>query len=340
MTDHRSPLDTHVDAFRDGLTAGAARLRLIHRRRRRATAIGVPLVAVASLALAFWPGERASVLDRAEAALSPSTGVVHLRVSSEPIGMKKPPCLEDPADMWLEAGPHAPRFPRWRVRQNSSKCLTRGVSFGLGHIATGRQDEWFNGHDRSTYALDDGWVETLTDVTSWTRAFPDPTGLGSRANGASVDPITALRHLLATGKVHEAGRSTVDGRPVQLLRGQMEMALDAKGRPINGELTVAVDADSFVPVEITRKLPRSPRLAQRPANASIGDRVRFLAYDTATEQDLQPVIPAGTVTATADYRAFRHEVLRAHAYPPKPIPAAERARAKARFAELHGGPPS
>jgi hypothetical protein len=329
MTEHpqHSALDAHAHAFGDELRRASAQAGRRRRRARRLISISIPLAGAATLAIAFWPaGEQVSPLERAAAALEPSTGVIHFRVSSGPIGMRRPPCTEKPVDIWLEITGSADSDPRWRYRDNSARCLTRGIENGLGHIATGRQDVWFNGRDRAVYAIDDGWTETLTDMpeTNPNRQLPDVTQL---TGAGSEDPLKTLRRLYTGGKVRPTGVGAIAGRKVRFFEGPFDVT------EANDTVRIAVDAESFVPVEVRVRMPETPETRQRGDDAAIGFWVRFSAYDVATERDLAPTIPTDTQRASMDYRAFRREVRKAGAYPPKPISAAERQRAAARLAE-------
>lgn len=332
MTDQRSPLDAYTGDFGAQLCSSAARLQRTRRRRLRISAIVVPLAAAASLAVAFWPGEQANVLERASAALSPSTGVVHMRLTSELVGARKPTCQPSTADIWLETGSKA-EFPRWRYRADTTICNpTKGLTSQLGHVNTGTEDHWYDGHDLGQWAVDDGWAERLTDVTGPNRQIPDSTGTMADLNGKPSDPIRWLRGMLASGKVHASGTGTVNGRSVRFLRGPIDEG-DPE-HPITGSLRIAVDAQSYVPVEVLRIVHLTAKQKAKIAPyAGYGYRVVFEQYDMATQADLSPTLPAGVSVSTMDYRKAGRIVRRNKHYPTLPVSKAERARADARLAE-------
>jgi hypothetical protein len=204
--------------------------------------------------------------------------------------------------------------------------MTNGITQGLGHILTGRQEVWFDGNARSTHGIDDGWVETFSDVprSNTDRQLPDVTQLTGAGN---QDPLYTLRDLYTSGKVHAVGRSIVGTKAVRVFEGPLEWT-EADDR-----VRIAVDADTFAPVEVRVSMRETAELRQREDNQGLGYWVRFDAYDVASERDLAPAIPPGTETVRIDYRAFRRQVLKAKAYPPKPISSSERARAADRLAE-------
>ncbi len=112
MTDQFPLLDAHTAAFRGELGTAAARRTRRTRRARRGFAIAVPLAGAATVAIAAFPGDRGTVVERAAAALAPETGVIHMRLTSDPVGaVERPACEEDPADVWLQTGPNAPKTP-------------------------------------------------------------------------------------------------------------------------------------------------------------------------------------------------------------------------------------
>ncbi len=334
MTDLQppSPLDSHTAAFRGELLRASRRVQRRRRGAIRSISIAIPAAAAATLAIALWPGaDRVDPLERATAALSPRTGVVHFRAINGPIGMRQKVCAEDPVDIWLETRGDTERSPRWRYRTNSARCMTKGIEQALGHILTGREEVWFDGESRSNRGIDDGWVETLTDVppSNTDRQLPDITQLTGAGN---QDPLRTLRDLYTSGKVRPTGRSTIGARTVRLFQGPLDWT------EADDQVRIAVDAETFAPVEVRVTMRETAELRQRKDDEALGYFVRFDAYDVATERDLAPTIPPGTETASVDYRAFRRQVLKAKAYPPKPISAEERARAADRLAARAGRP--
>ncbi|MBO9531735.1 MAG: hypothetical protein J7513_02055 [Solirubrobacteraceae bacterium] len=340
MTDQHSLLDAHAEAFRRELGSAADRRTVRTRRRRRGFAIALPLAGAATVAVAAWPGNNATVLERAAAALTPSTGAAHFRISIDFLGMAQQPCKDDPIDYWIETGPNAPKTPSWRVRTQNGKCLTEPLAEGQGHLLTGAVDKYWDGSTTSTYAPGDGWAEHYTDTPEHDAAFPDPTASIGRSGSTenwweSTDPITNLRNLIAEGRLAEAGTGEIDGRKVRYLEASYVQDTE---RDLRARVRVAVDADSYAPVELTDQIELTEAQKQgMPADHGWGTRVRFLEYEAVPATELAPKIPAGTDETTRDYREFRKDVLAAKAYPPVPPSPAERARAKTAFEAGHPG---
>lgn len=295
MTDQLSPLDAHVARLGAALRDGHARRQARAPRRRRALLLASPIVAGACFAIALWPGERTEVLDRASAALTPTTKVVHFRVIARSNATDRGACDDDRAadDVWLQTTGNTRRW-RWRQPQLSERC---GIVFtGFGHRAIGPTDTAYDGRALTTSSPQGGWVERFTDPSPAASALPDVARLGgiSRTGRSSrpEDPVRFVQRLLEERRLRVARRGTARGRDVFWLEGT-----DVQ----RSNVRVAIDASTYVPVTVIRELPTSDFVRKNPelrATTGSEQRIDFERYETASPSDLEPELPTNPRTVT------------------------------------------
>lgn len=283
MTDRPSPLDAHAYRLAAALREGDKLRRAQARRRRRATLTATPILVGACLAVALWPSTRANILARASAALTPQTNVVHFRVVTRMNSSGRGICGEDQTadDVWLET---AGATRRWRWRQAERRCAT--IFTGFDHRTVGPTETAFDGRALITSSVQGGWVERFTNPSAAARSLPDIARLGGITRVAEpTDPVRFVQRLLAENRLRVSHQGTVDGREVFWLRGK-----DAQ----QASVRVAIEAASYVPVTVIRKLPDSDFLRKNPklrAHGPSEERIEFEVYEPASAGDLRPKLP-------------------------------------------------
>ncbi|MEH3054405.1 MAG: hypothetical protein PGN13_10435 [Patulibacter minatonensis] len=308
MTDQRSPLDHHIDAYRDQLRRSAVAQARTRRRRVRAAGIAVPIAAATFATTALWPGDRTTVLERAAAALKPASQVVHYSITGRSIGgMQNAACSpapdEDGADeFWQETTAD----PRWRWRQHAMDPKCGIMSSGLGNTVVGASETAYDGAAVTTSNPGGRWVERITEPRGEFKEIPDLSGLGRLAkSGGAGDPVSWLSNLMGSGTLKVSGHATIDGRRVLMLIGHIK----TEGRP---KITVSIDPKTYVPVRVVQQvvMPRHSGLDRRIRESMpTAYVVDFLTYEPATEADLRPQLPPDPhKTETFTQRAWRQEI--------------------------------
>lgn len=234
------------------------------RRNRRWAGAGTVTIAcilAGVLVLGAGEGSRIDLVAQARAALAPTGQIVHL-VTTTHIETKGRPGsgATSTSEQWSASDP-----PRWRVAFDIPTPTTTpggkpvgdldGLLTGPMQISYGRGTEEFYAQRPNTLEVTSGLRED--------RSHAAPHGpLG-------VEPVATVRSLLAAGKLHDAGRSTVDGRAVRRLVGE-----ESRGSNPPWSIEYDVDPHTGAPVRVRIEAPR----AAQPAG--IGTPVIVLDVDS------------------------------------------------------------
>jgi hypothetical protein len=215
------------------------------RRRRRMRPLMLAIAATVALIAVVLGGELRSpgvdVVAEAREALSGGTeGIIHMRVLEENFnadGSLVPRSGTRP-EIWVARDPlrlHVRQLSRSGsvVESSYADGVTKAVDTGTGKVLTTR--------------LDAEARKEFEDIDS--RADIRQPGL---------DPVPAIRTLLAQGQLKHAGSTTVDGRKVERLVG--------------ADVEYLVDADTYAPV----RLATTPTKNGRPVNYY---RITFDLYE-------------------------------------------------------------
>lgn len=91
--------------------------------------------------------------------------------------------------------------------------------------------------------------------------------LGECFRSDQINPLTALRRLYRSGRLHAAGQTTLGGRSVDLITGSAQA----------GRLRALVDPRTFVPIEIqlVQQLPRPPGFSAVQLTTTVTDYQRL-----------------------------------------------------------------
>lgn len=188
------------------------------RWRRRGLTLALAAAAATALAVA-WPEDRggSSVVERAAAALTPPPGrILHVRADGRNI--------------------YTPFSESWRTTAGPLRFRAR---VGGQNAAGPCTIEWAYDAAARTTATWDASMRTVywrrvDERTEEEMGFPDP--------------LREIRANLAAGRLREAGRQTIDGRPVVRLEPASGVAAGAEGRVGDPVYAYLVDAETLEPV--------------------------------------------------------------------------------------------
>lgn len=224
--------------------------RIASRSRRRATlGVAVGGVAAVVVALAIAPGgDHLNVVARAEAAIAGGDMIVHTvtrTVFRDAAGTTTAPIVRgnEPAE-----GGEIGTTERW-----STNAPTRWRS--VLHIAPGQGRS--GGTSESAY--DSGVVRQRTswspEITALRLQAPEPEWPGRDLSAGTADPLTAVRAMLASGEVREAGERSYDGRRVLALVHEPADPSDPDSPAASATTSLRVmyllDPETYAPVSIT-----------------------------------------------------------------------------------------
>lgn len=202
---------------RFGVDPRSARRAPLRSRRR---GLVVVLVAAAATALAVaWPTDRGgnSVVERAAAALTPPPGpILHIRADGHNI--------------------YTPFSESW---QTTAGPLRIRSLVGGQNAAGPCTIEWSYDAAAQTMATWDDSTRTI---------FWHSVDERTRREIGFADPLREIRAHLAAGRLHEAGRQTIDGRAVIRLEPAEGIASRAEARAGDAVYAYAVDAQTYEPV--------------------------------------------------------------------------------------------
>jgi hypothetical protein len=304
MTD--DPLKRYLDDF--GRQLDQAATAPVPRRRLRPR----PIIALAGgltsavllipTLLAGAPGgsSRLDLVAQARAALTPSGVLVHTIVTqhAEVLPGHRDVHVSAPAqttEQWSMANP-----PRWRIAFSypDPKAHPGAGRVGDAHgPIVGPVQFVHAGDSEFTYYQQRNTLRIVRGLPPGTgSAIPGPTPLGN-------DPIATLRAMLQTGRLHDAGTSTVQGRQVRRLVGTTQRTFGKKR--ITTAVEYDVDPDTFAPVAARIELPFP--FDDGPAVAVV---LRFRRFETlpltAQTRRLLEIHPVGHPKITVKkYRAHR-----------------------------------
>lgn len=249
----------HLDAFGRELRRVAARRRWRRTRPLVVAGAGGLVAAAAVFALVSSPGTGpVDVVARAEAALAPRGELLHYvvrtSVGTATVGAlavtpQRDGCLpSSPSEVWQTTDP-----PRWRMVYRLSTFQVRCGRQRDRHGRNGgaRQEIAYADGTTTTYTRERGSLDTIRGYAPTSSAAGVP--IGSRELGGG-DPVSAVRRMLADGKLHDRGERVLAGRPVRMLTGR-RVERNRAYRWVR-ETTYLVDATSFEPVRAIQLLIR------------------------------------------------------------------------------------
>lgn len=288
MTETGHPrYDRLLEDFGRALDAGAIRHAGTRRRRRRVSAGALAIVVVGAGALALAgaaPRTQLDVLAQARAALAPSGQIIHLVTTThiETRGSSGAGATST-SQQWSASDP-----PRWRVAFTIPTPTTTPGGKPVGNLdglVTGPMQISYGEGTEENYSQQPNTLEVTTGLSNdGSRAAPrGPLG---------VEPVATVRSLLAAGKLHDAGRGTVNGRAVRRLLGKEPRGSNPPW-PVEYDVNPRTDAPVRVRIE-------APRAAQ-PAGIGVPvivldvDSYQRLPLDSSTASLLK-IQPAGRPT--------------------------------------------
>jgi len=286
--------DRLLEDFGRELDGGAARHAATRRNRRSASAAALALAGFgAGVLLLIGAGSRAQLdpVAQARAALAPAGQIVHL-VTTTHIETKGHPGggATSTSAQWSASDP-----PRWRVAFSIPTPTTtpHGKPVGnLDGLVTGPMQISYGEGTEENYSQQPNTLE----VTSGLR---DDGSHAAPHGPLGVEPVATVRSLLAAGKLHDAGRGTVNGRAVRRLVGAEPRGSNPPW-PVEYDVNPRTDAPVRVRIE-------APRAAQP---AGIGVPVIVLDIDSyqrlplnSSTASLLKIQPIGNPTV---YRRHAH----------------------------------
>ncbi len=235
--------DRLLEDFGHALAAGAARHAATRRARRRASAAALVLAGsgVTLLALAgAGSSPRLDLAAQARAALAPPGQILHLVTTTHIESAKHPGGgATSTSQQWSASDPL-----RWRVAYYiPTPTTTPGGKpvRNLDGLLTGPMQLSYSHGTEELYAQQPNTLEVTTGLRD-TAARAAPHGpLG-------VEPVATVRALLAAGKLHDAGRGTVNGLAVRRLLGAQPRGHNPPW-PVEYDVNPATDAPVRVRVE-------------------------------------------------------------------------------------------
>jgi hypothetical protein len=281
--------DLLLEDFGHTLRAGAARHAAAQRHRRQLSATALALAGIAAGVLALTGAGPRAQLDltaQARAALAPAGQIVHL-VSTTHIETKGRPGAgaTSTSEQWSTSDP-----PRWRVAFDIPTPTTTpgGKPIGdLDGLLTGPMQISYSRGTEEFYAQRPNTLEVTSGLRE-DRSHAAPHGpLG-------IEPVATVRSLLAAGKLHDAGRGTVDGRAVRRLIGE-----ETRGRNPPWPVEYDVEPRTDAPVRVRIEAPR----AAQPAG--IGTPVIVLDVDSYQRLPLNSSTAALLKIQTAGHPAVQ-----------------------------------
>lgn len=247
MSHDHDPLDRYMDAFGDRLRHAATATTT--RRRPRVLLLAGPIAAAAAAITALLlllPGgsttRRLDVVAEARAALAPQDGeITHLVYVSDIASGDRHATATIPrvtTEQWSAAHP-----ARWRATWVQPPNVTPhgGERIEIA-FARGTEREYHRQANRLR-------------VIRGLRGSQVP-----RVYPLGADPVATLRALLASGRVRDAGETTIGGRAVHRLVGTRARSFGQ--RRVTTSVEYDVDPATFAPVRAKIELP-APATAHR-----------------------------------------------------------------------------
>jgi hypothetical protein len=208
-----------------------------------ATAVTLAVVAIAAVMLAG--GGSPSIVARAYAAID-STGVIVHYVETD----RFPYAI----DSSLRGYGSVVRIAQVWVSGTRSHLVARDHVVGFGKRQTSSQEDI-----ATRGSVQEAWNGENNSIFIAPVAESDPAGrcpkvaaLGPMCSGVNNDPITIVRRLYRSGRLHAAGQATFDGRRVDVIAGQQNSrALPWKVVLVS--VRVLVDPKTFLPLQVQEK---------------------------------------------------------------------------------------
>jgi hypothetical protein len=238
---------------------------------RRPIWMGLALAAVAAIALILGGAggtARVDVIAQAQAALSPPGGLVYMvtttRVEVPGRTIAQPPPVS--TEQWSSGTPE-----RWRIAQTLPAHGNIHVIGPHGPIVGLEEFSYANG-TTEYYARALNVLEITTGLSDNGPAATDLT------SPLGTDPVVELRAMLNSGRLHDAGTRTLDGRAVRRLVGE-----EPRGRNPAWPIEYDVDASTFVPVQVAIQMR-----TQSPAAPQTGTPILIESVDKYARLPLTP----------------------------------------------------
>jgi hypothetical protein len=209
------------------------------------------LVGFAALALVLAgiaPRTHLDVLAQARAALAPPGQIVHLLTTThfETRG-RSGATSTSTSQQWSASDP-----TRWRVAFSipAPTSTPGGKPVGnLDGLVTGPMQIAYRDGTEELYSQRPNTLEVTTGLR-------DDGSHAAPQGPLGVEPVATVRSLLAAGRLHSAGRGTVNGRAVQRLLGK-----EPRGSDPPWPVEYDVDPRTDAPVRVTIEAPRAAQPA-------------------------------------------------------------------------------
>jgi hypothetical protein len=257
-----------LEDFGRALVAGAARHARMRRRRRHAGAGALALVGIgvgAFVLAGIAPRTHLDELAQARAALAPPGQIVHLLTTThiETRGRSGPGATST-SQQWSASDP-----TRWRVAFSiPTPTSTPGGKpvRDLDGLVTGPMQIAYRDGTQELYSQQPNTLEITTGLR-------DDGSHAALQGPLGVEPVATVRSLLAAGRLHSAGRGTVNGRAVRRLLGK-----EPRGSNPPWPVEYDVDPRSDAPVRVRIEAP--------PAAQPAGIAVPVIVLDVDSYQRL------------------------------------------------------
>jgi hypothetical protein len=255
-----------------------------HRRVALRSAVSVAAVAAVALGvLGGLPRTGPSVVERAAAALRGSEGtILHTLL----VGTLNGP--DGPMDLRIETWQSSsPPYDQLQVFTAGGRRFEVATTHGVGRLYNPQTNTIYTGPSQA----EDAPRVTKARATKWKTggARAGTTGEGKGTIAAADDSYRAkILGLLESGKIHEDGRATVDGRAA------IRLVSD------DGNVSLLVDADDYEPIEwrvsedgrtAVTSFPTYEHLPATDANAALLD-LRARHADATVDTDPAHYQPA------------------------------------------------
>lgn len=251
--------------------AATARRSPIWPRRGALVAVATTAAfSVGALALSGGPAERLSVVARAEAALAPKPGILHVRATvtdesrsgGAPIA-HTPGSFRQRYEQWRATDPD-----RWREKVYGSR--RRAPRDGAMRPVVEPTETSYADGAESHYRPVDGLLHTVTGFSPSHGARQ--VGIFSDRRGGSLE---RLREMFERGELQDRGATTVAGRAARRLVGRSH---DRFGATIT--MDYAVDPSSFAPIRMTTAVRTQPGRHGLGKGMVFRQRIDFEVFET------------------------------------------------------------